>query len=75
MRATMDAMDAVAEMMRRTGMRPADLARSTSKSPQNINKIVNRDVSDMRVSNLALVARAMGYRLVLDGEGEPIELD
>lgn len=70
----MDAMDAVAEMMRRTGTRPAELARATGKSPQSVNKIVNRAVSDMRASNLAAVARAMGYRLVLDGEGGPIEV-
>lgn len=67
----MDALQAVTYMMARTNTKPAELARATGKSAQNINKLVNRKVDDMRVSNLAHVASAMGYSLVLtDGEDE-----
>lgn len=71
----MDALQAVTYMMARTGTKPAELARATDKSPQNISKLVNRKVDDMRVSNLVQVAGAMGYRLKLTDGEEDIYLD
>lgn len=71
----MNALQAVTYMMARTDTKPADLARATGKSPQNISKIVNHKVDDMRVSNLAHVAGAMGYRLKLTNGEEDIDLN
>lgn len=71
----MDALQAVTYMMARTNTRPADLARATGKSPQNISKLVTHEVSDMRVANLAHVASAMGYKLQLTDGYEVVSLD
>ena len=70
----MDALQAVAYMMARTETKPSDLARLTEKSPQNINKLVNRDVSDMKVSNFAQVAQAMGWRLQVTDGSETVDV-
>lgn len=71
----MNALQAVTYMMARTGTKPAELARATGKSPQNINKLVKHEVSDMRVSNLAQIAGAMGYGLQLTDGKDVVELD
>lgn len=70
----MDALQAITYMMAKTKTSPAELARATGKSPQNISKLVNRRVDDMLVSNFAHVASAMGYSLKLTDGEEDIDL-
>ena len=69
----MDAPMALDEMLRRRGMSRYALSKKLGKSPNYAQNIIGRG-TDVSSANLARMAHAMGFRLVLVGDGEPIEI-
>lgn len=69
----MDACDALREMLARSGVSMYALSKALGKSPGYIAAVL-RHGGDIGAGNLARMAEVMGFRLVLDGSGGPIEI-
>lgn len=69
----MDTIAALEEMLKRSGISKYRLSKEMGKHPTYIGTTIGKH-SAISAENLAKMARIMGFRLVLDGVGEPIEI-
>ena len=65
--------DAISRMLRASGMPKSELSRRMGKVRTFVSSTISRG-STPRADTLAEMARHMGYRLVLRGHGEEIEI-
>lgn len=65
--------EALREMLDRSGMSMYALSKAMGKSRNYIGNTLKQG-SDLGASGLAEMASHMGFKLVLDGSGEPIEI-
>ena len=65
--------EAVKEMLDRSGTSMYALSKAMGKSKNYVQNTLRRG-SDIGASGLAEMASHMGFKLVLDGSGEPIEI-
>lgn len=66
--------EALREMLDRSGMSMYGLSKAMGRSKTYVQTTIRRG-TNIGSATLAEMARAMGYRLVLDGDGEPIEVE
>lgn len=66
--------DAIREILRQSGQTPYNAAIQIGRHNSYIYNLLNRD-SDVATATLSSIARVCGYRLVLEGRGEKIEID
>lgn len=69
----MNTTDAIREMLARSGMSMYALSKAMGKSKNYVQNTLSRG-SDIGAGNLALMASHMGFKLTLNGSGEPIEI-
>lgn len=69
----MSSLDALSEMLKRSGMSKYALSKALGRSTTYISTTMQKG-GDIGAENLARMAEVMGFRLVLDGKGEPIEV-
>lgn len=69
----MDAIIALEEMLKRSGMSKYALSKALGKSVNYVVNTTGRN-KDISTARLAQMARVMGFRLVLVGDGVEIEL-
>lgn len=65
--------EALREMLDRSGTSMYALSKAMGKSPTYIQSTI-RQGSNLGAGNLALMASHMGFKLTLNGMGEPIEI-
>lgn len=71
--AEMDTIAALEVMLERSGMSKYRLSKELGKHPTYIGSTISKG-SEIGAANLARMARIMGFRLVLVGEGPEIEI-
>lgn len=69
----MNPCDALREMLDRSGVSMYALSKSLGKSPGYIAAMLKHG-GDIGAGNLSRMSEVMGFRLVLDGSGDPIEI-
>lgn len=69
----MDTIAALQEMLKRSGMSKYRLSKELDKHPTYISTTIGKH-SAISAENLAKMAQIMGFRLILDGMGDPIEI-
>lgn len=65
--------EALKEMLDRSGMSMYALSKTMGKSRNYVQNTIKQG-SDLGAGNLALMASHMGFKLTLNGTGEPIEI-
>lgn len=65
--------EALKEMLDRSGMSMYALSKAMGKSRNYVQNTIKQG-SDLGAGNLALMASRMGFKLTLNGMGEPIEI-
>ena len=65
--------EALKEMLDRSGMSMYALSKAMGKSRNYVQNTIKQG-SDLGTGNLALMASHMGFKLTLNGMGEPIEI-
>lgn len=65
--------EALKEMLDRSGMSMYALSKAMGKSRNYVQNTIKQG-SDLGAGNLALMASHMGFKLTLNGMGEPIEI-
>ena len=65
--------EALKEMLDRSGMSMYALSKAMGKSRNYVQNTITQG-SDLGAGNLALMASHMGFKLTLNGMGEPIEI-
>lgn len=69
----METTAAIEEMLKRSGMSRYALSKAMGKAPTYVQNTISRGGS-VTVDNLAKMAHIMGFRVIIDGEGESIEI-
>lgn len=69
----MDTIAALEAMLERSGMSKYRLSKELGKHPTYIGTTISKG-SEISAANLAKMARLMGFRLVLVGDGPEIEI-
>lgn len=70
----MNTLRAISRMLRASGMPKSELSRRMGKARTFVSSTISKG-STPRSDTLAEMARHMGYRLILKGHGEEIEID
>ena len=65
--------EALKEMLTRSGMSMYALSKAMGKSRNYVQNTIKQG-ADLGAGNLALMASHMGFKLTLNGMGEPIEI-